>query len=132
MAIIVDIDGTILRNGIYPIKKTIDWVNAQDTVYIVTARPEAARASTVRALRNAGVQYNRLLMNNVGRSHADGLESKRRHGTELKSRVTMAVDNDADARRVYQSVGIKAVNPSSLTKGIWNGAFTKSIRHVNA
>lgn len=125
MAVIVDIDGTILRNGIYPIRKMIDWVNAQDTVYIVTARPEAARESTTRALKNAGVQYNRLLMNSVGRTHADGLESKRRHGRELKGRVTMAVDNDADARAAYESVGVKAVAPGAVTKYNWNGTFTK-------
>ena len=129
MAVIVDIDGTILRSGIYPIRKMIDWVNSQDTVYIVTARPEAARESTTKALKNAGVQYNRLLMNNVGRSHAEGLESKRRHGRSLKGSVSMAVDNDADARAAYESVGIKAVAPSAVTKYNWDGTFTEFYWH---
>lgn len=125
MAVIVDIDGTILRNGKYPISKVIEWVNSQDTVYIVTARPEAARESTVRALRDANVKYNRLLMNGIGRTHAEGLESKRRHGKALKAKVSMAVDNDADARAAYESVGIKAVAPNSVTKYNWHGTFTK-------
>ena len=129
MAVIVDIDGTILSSGIYPIRRMIEWVNSQDTVYIVTARPEAARESTVRALKNAGIQYNRLLMNSVGRSHADGLESKRRHGRELKSRVTLAVDTDADARAIYESVGIKALAPGAVTKYNWQGTFIKFNRH---
>ena len=119
MAVIVDIDGTILRAGTTPIKSMVDWVNQQGTVYIVTARPESARAVTERALRRAGVQYNRLLMNNVGRSHADGLESKRKHGQSLKGSVSFAVDNDADARQAYESVGIKTKSPRDVTKFVW-------------
>jgi ribonucleotide monophosphatase NagD (HAD superfamily) len=125
MAVIVDIDGTLLRNGIYPIKRMVDWVNSQDTVYIVTARPEAARQSTERALKNAGIKYNRLLMNSVGRSHADGLESKKINGKKLKSQVSYAVDNDADARAAYESVGISTKSPGDVSKFNWSGSFIK-------
>jgi len=106
-------------------KRMVEWVNSQDTVYIVTARPESARASTVEALRRAGIQYNRLLMNSIGRSHAEGLESKRRHAKDLKSKVSLAVDNDADARRVYESEGIKTSSPSIANKFNWTGSFIK-------
>lgn len=119
MAVIVDIDGTLLRAGTQPIKSMVDWVNAQDTVYIVTARPESARATTTAALRRAGIKYNRLLMNSVGRTHADGLESKRQHGQDLKGSVSLAVDNDADARRAYESVGIKTKSPKDVAKVTW-------------
>ena len=125
MAVIVDIDGTILFNGTRPNKKMVEWVNSQGTVYIVTARQENRRASTIDALRRAGVKYNRLLMNGVGPSHAEGLESKRRHAKDLKDRVSLAVDNDADARRVYESVGIKTESPSIANKYNWNGFYTK-------
>lgn len=125
MAVIVDIDGTLLRNGIYPIKRMVDWVNSQDTVYIVTARPEAARQSTERALKNAGIKYNRLLMNSVGRSHTDGLESKKINGKKLKSQVSYAVDNDADARAAYESVGISTKSPGDVSKFNWSGSFIK-------
>jgi hypothetical protein len=125
MAVIVDIDGTLLFNGTKPMKRMVEWVNSQDAVYIVTARPEAARASTVEALRRAGIQYNRLLMNSIGRSHAEGLESKRRHAKDLKSKVSLAVDNDADARRVYESEGIKTSSPSIANKFNWTGSFIK-------
>jgi len=125
MAVIVDIDGTLLRNGIYPIRRMVEWVNSQGTVYIVTARPEAARQSTEKALRNAGVKYNRLLMNSVGRSHAEGLESKKLNGKKLKSQVSYAVDNDADARAAYESVGITAKSPSDVSKFNWSGSFIK-------
>ena len=125
MAVIVDIDGTLLFNGIKPMKRIVEWVNSQDIVYIVTARPESARVSTAEALRQAGVKYNRLLMNSVGKSHAEGLESKRRHAKQLKNRVSIAVDNDADARRVYESEGIKTMNPSDIGKSLWQGSFLK-------
>jgi hypothetical protein len=124
MSIIVDIDGTMLFHGKSPIKRVIDYVNSQGIVYVITARPESRRPETVTALKNAGVHYNRLLMNSVGPSHKDGLESKRRHAKSL-SGITEAIDNDADVRRMYESLGLKAVNPSSIGKSIWAGAFTK-------
>ena len=127
MAVIIDIDGTLLRAGTAPIKSMVEWANKQDTVYIITARPESARASTTEALRRAGVQYNRLLMNSVGRSHVEGLESKRRHAQSLKGKVSLAVDNDADARRVYEEVGIKTSSPSIAQKFSWNNSFTYCI-----
>jgi len=126
MAVIVDIDGTLLAYGNKPIKRVIDHVNSLGTVYIVTARPESRRADTVRSLRDAGIKYNRLLMNSVGPTHKDGVESKRRHAKDL-SGVTEAIDNDADVRRMYQQEGIKATNPSSIGKSIWQGAFIKNV-----
>jgi ribonucleotide monophosphatase NagD (HAD superfamily) len=124
MSIIVDIDGTMLARGKTPIRHVIDYVNSQGTVYVITARPESRRAETVAALRSAGVHYNRLLMNSVGPTHKDGIESKRRHARSL-SGVTEAIDNDAGVRRMYESLGLKAVNPSSVGKSIWSGVFTK-------
>lgn len=126
MATIVDIDGTLLAYGNKPIKRVIDYVNSLDTVYIVTARPESRRNETARALRQAGVKYNRLLMNSVGPTHKDGLESKRRHAKELANSVKDAIENDAGARRIYEQQGINAINPSSVGKAIWHGAFVKN------
>ena len=129
MPVIVDIDGTLLAYGNKPIKRVIDYVNSLESVYIVTARPESRRADTVKALRDAGVKYNRLLMNSVGPTHKDGVESKRRHARSL-SGVTQAIDNDADVRRMYEQEGIKAVNPSSIGKSIWQGAFIKNVTRI--
>ena len=53
--VIVDIDNTILRNGIYPIKKMIDYVNElskENKIYIITGRPESDRDETVKSLIN--------------------------------------------------------------------------------
>jgi hypothetical protein len=64
MSVILDIDDTVLRRGIYPIKKTIDYVNSlHTTVYMVTGRMETQRRATESALRKAGVRYAALYMN---------------------------------------------------------------------
>lgn len=126
MATIVDIDGTLLAYGNKPIKRVIEYVNSLDRVYIVTARSESRRKETVKILRQSGVKYNRLLMNSIGPTHKDGLESKRRHARMLRSSVTNAIENDADARRIYEQEGIDTINPSSIGKTLWQGTFVKN------
>ena len=67
--------------------------------------------ATTLALSNADVEYERLLMNKVGPTREDGLQSKRENVDSL-SDVVLAIDNDADVRALYESMGIKAVSPS--------------------
>lgn len=62
--IVVDIDDTLLRNGDQPIQDVIDAVNAAEyPVFILTGRPPADRDKTVQQLQDAGVNYERLIMN---------------------------------------------------------------------
>lgn len=126
--IVSDIDGTVLYNGINPVKKTIDFLRQNSSKYkvvLITARPESKRDSTVAALKKAGVSYDRLMMNSVGPSHRDGLESKKKNMSSL-GQVVLAIDNDRDVRELYASLGIKAISPSKLsanllTKRFWQG-----------
>lgn len=126
--IVSDIDGTVLYNGIHPVKKTIDFLRQNSSKYkvvLITARPESRRDSTVAALKKAGVSYDRLMMNSVGPSHRDGLESKKKNMSSL-GQVVLAIDNDRDVRELYASLGIKAISPSKLsanllTKRFWQG-----------
>ena len=126
--IVSDIDGTILYNGIHPVKTTVDFLRQNSSKYkvvLITARPESKRDSTVAALKKAGVSYDRLMMNNVGPSHRDGLESKKKNVSSL-SQVVLAIDNDRDVRELYAGLGIRAVSPSKLsvnllTKRFWQG-----------
>lgn len=117
-AIICDIDDTLLHNGVQPIKHTIDWINERSKNYkiiLVTGRPESQRAETVRALRKAGVKYNRLIMN--PKSTADTAEYKKETGKRLKAseKIVLAIDNNEKMRAAYESVGIKAIHPSQLS-----------------
>jgi len=112
--VIVDIDNTILRNGIYPIKKMIDYVNElskQNKIYIITGRPEKDRKDTVESLKKAGVKYNRLMMNNIGGGPKDQNESKKKHAESIKEKVLFAIDDNSKMRSEYNNVGIKTKSP---------------------
>jgi archaellum biogenesis ATPase FlaH len=112
--VIVDIDNTILRNGIYPIKKMIDYVNElskQNKIYIITGRPEKDRKDTVESLKKAGVKYNRLMMNNIGNSPKDQNESKKKHAESIKENVLFAIDDNPKMRNAYKEAGIKTKSP---------------------
>jgi predicted negative regulator of RcsB-dependent stress response len=116
--IICDIDGTLLRSGTTPIKKTIDFINEQskkNKIVLVTGRPDSQRAQTVASLRKAGVKYNALKMApNTANTHSRRIEFKRSVGQSLKGEASLAIDNDADARAAYASAGIPTKSPGSL------------------
>jgi archaellum biogenesis ATPase FlaH len=112
--VIVDIDNTVLRNGIYPIKKMIDYINElskEHKIYMITGRPESNRSETVKSLKKAGLKYNRLMMNNIGGSPKDQLESKRKHAQSIKDKIVLAIDDNPKARNVYKNLGIKTKSP---------------------
>lgn len=125
-AIICDIDDTLLAAGTRPIRKTIDWINARAGNYriiLVTGRPASQRAATTRALRAAGVRYNRLIMNPG--STAQSNEYKFEVGKRLKASASpvLAIDNNAGARNSYKKAGIRAVHPSQLTDNMLKFVF---------
>jgi len=112
--IISDIDGTILNGGT-PIASTVEYLDeTEEDVYIVTGRNEEQRAATVRALAAAGVEYENLLMNPG--STSDTLNFKRDMAQRLLEEhdVILAIENNASMRRMYRSLGIKAVNVGEL------------------
>lgn len=112
--VIVDIDNTILRSGIYPIKKMIDYVNElskENKIYIITGRPESSRDDTVKSLKKAGVKYNRLMMNNMGGGPKDQNESKKRHAESIKENILFAIDDNPKMRNAYKQIGIKTKSP---------------------
>lgn len=114
--VIVDIDNTIIRNGIYPIKKMVDYVNElskENKIYIITGRPESDRKDTEQTLKKAGVKYNRLMMNNVGNGKDEQIESKKKHAENIKDKILFAIDDNPKMRNAYQKIGIKTKSPKS-------------------
>lgn len=112
--VIVDIDNTILRNGIYPIKKVIDYVNElskKNKIYIITGRPESKRKDTAEALKKAGVKYNKLMMNGLGDSPKEQNESKIKHAQNIKEKILFAIDDKQSMRNEYKKSGIKTKTP---------------------
>lgn len=113
MAIIVDIDDTLLRNGTQPIQRVIDYVNSlPGDKYIVTGRPESTRAETVRALKSAGVRYTRLYMNPYSTSNSN--KHKGEIAQKLKGKVSLAIENNPSQRAIYSRYGIKTLDPSTI------------------
>ena len=112
--IIVDIDNTIIRNGIYPIKKMIDYVNKlakENKIYIITGRPESDRKDTEETLKKAGIKYNRLMMNNIGGSPEKQIESKLKHAKNIDEKILFAIDDNQKMRNAYRKIGISSKSP---------------------
>lgn len=62
--IVVDIDDTLLRDGTEPMQEVIDAVNMVDyPIFILTGRVPADRDKTIEQLQDAGVRFDRLIMN---------------------------------------------------------------------
>ena len=113
MAIIVDVDDTLLRNGTQPIDKNIEYLKTLDgPIYIVTGRPESDRKDTANALHAAGIKYSRLIMNPY--SSSDTAKFKGEVARELKGRVSLAIDNNATMRHEYEKAGIKTLDPAKI------------------
>lgn len=111
MAAIVDIDNTLLMDGVRPNRAVINIVNKLPDVYLVTGRPETERQRTIKALAAAGITYVQLMMNNFGSDPTAQLESKRFNAKHIMqhAKVTTAIDDNAAARRMYSSLGIPNV-----------------------
>jgi hydroxymethylpyrimidine pyrophosphatase-like HAD family hydrolase len=118
MATIVDIDDTLLRNGTQPIQRTINYLKTlQGPIYIVTGRSPKQKAETVRALHAAGVRYSRLYMNPGPLSDN---EFKYETAKRLNG-VTLAIENNPEARAGYRRAGLKTLDPATLpdVKKMW-------------
>jgi archaellum biogenesis ATPase FlaH len=103
-----------LRNGIYPIKKMVDYVNElskENKIYIITGRPESSRDETVKSLKKAGVKYNRLMMNNIGGGPKDQNESKKKYAESIKENILFAIDDNPKMRSEYNKINIKTKSP---------------------
>lgn len=108
-AIIVDIDGTLTIDGNVN-NPLIEYLNSREAVKIVvTGREERQRESTSRFLDRIGLDYRGLRMNPGGDSNAH----KRDTAVELMRNhdVILAVENNPDARAIYEELGIDTMNP---------------------
>jgi len=116
LAVISDIDGTLLRNGDEPIRRVIDFVMSQPgSLFIVTGRLESERSDTEAALRRAGVTYRRLFM-----KPDDDDDTTPTYKADIAEDlleqydVTLAVDDDPANRRAFASLGIEALDPADI------------------
>lgn len=111
---VVDIDGTLISGG-KPVPRVINWCEANsDEIDILTNRPESERESAKSDLSDAGVTYNRLIMNDTGEPaprFKSAVISKMLSNGE---RVDLFVDNDPDNRAAVSRLGVKTKDPATI------------------
>ena len=115
LAVIVDIDGTLISGGRL-IEKTYAYIDDMtDTeIFIVTGRNDSERDSTIAELDSLGIDYDRLFMN-PGSSAQTPEFKKATAETLLKEfNVILAIDNNPANRKVYRELGITALDVSDV------------------
>lgn len=115
-AVIADIDGTLVTFQGDRNQKVYDYLDSfEDTdIIIVTARLESERDSTVAELDSLDIDYDRLVMK--PNADLDSTEYKKMTAEKLLEtyNVMVAVDDNADIRDAYSSLGITAIAPSDV------------------
>lgn len=117
--IIVDIDDTLIKPNGDPIKSVVSYINQKYDSYrivVVTARYKDRRDETKKQLDDLGIKYDDLNLNDIGKSIGEGFSFKKKEAERLlKSyNVVEAIDNSNRVRDIYNNLGIKTINPTSL------------------
>ena len=113
--VVADIDDTIIHNGNL-IADVVDFIESQEVgIILVTGRLESERAATEAQLSQLGMDYDQLLMNNLG-STAKSTEFKLATVKNLMNDydIVYAVDNNGGVRQGYADLGIPTVDPHNL------------------
>ena len=112
VAVITDIDDTIIRNGTRPIREVIDPINKlPGDLFVVTGREERQRATTVTTLTNAGLRAFQLFMRPD--ASVDTISFKIGEAERIAEtyRITHVFENDAATRDAYAELGLTVFNP---------------------
>jgi len=115
--VVCDIDDTLLRLGTRPMQKNIDALNFMADkfeIVLITGRTENQRDTTVKALKDAGVKYDRLVMKQDAKQDTAEYKKDAAKRLQIAKPINVAIDNDAKARDAYNSLGIHTISPSDL------------------
>ena len=113
-AVIVDIDGTLIKNG-ERVDAVYEYVESLDAdVFIVTGRPESDRADTVAELDNLDIDYDQLFMNDGSTADSNSFKAKTAEELLKTYNIVGAIENNPDARAAYSKLGIPVVNPDRI------------------
>lgn len=115
LAVIVDIDGTLIENGRL-IEKTYAYIDdMEDTeILIVTGRNDSQRDATVAELDSLGVDYDRLFMNPGSTSDTPEFKKATAEALLKEFNVILAIDNNPANRAVYRELGITALDVTDV------------------
>lgn len=78
-------------------------------IYLVTGRMESQREITTSSLKAAGVLFDKLLMNDVGPSKEEQIQSKKNHVEPIASQVVMVFEDNPESKKMYKNLGIPKV-----------------------
>ena len=110
MAVICDMNDTIIDSNFKPITKTVKYLQSlREPIYIVTGADPKDRDMWTAILKRYDVPYTRLLMNPSGSDN----DFKYRTAMRLKP-IRLAIDNNAKARAKYEEAGLKTIHPRDL------------------
>ena len=115
VAVITDIDDTIIRNGTRPIRDVIDHINSlPGDLFVITGREERQRGTTVTTLNNAGLRAFQLFMRPD--ANVDTISFKIGEAERIAKtyRITHVFENDADTRDAYAELGLTVLNPADF------------------
>jgi uncharacterized protein len=115
LAVIVDIDDTLIRDG-QLIQKTYNYLDdMEDTeIFIVTGRNDSTRDETVAELDALGVDYDRLFMNPGSTADTPAFKKATAERLLQEYNVIIAIDNNPANRAVYRELGITALDVSDV------------------
>lgn len=119
LGIIVDVDNTLVK-GNKPVQKTIDYINKKwdnHRIIVVSGRPKSRTEETKRELDRAGVRWDEIYLSDFPIGPNSSRAFKEYKAKELQKqgvKITQAIDDDSEARRLYTQAGIKSMSPSSF------------------
>ena len=111
MAILVDINGTVAREG-KPIQTTIDYLKTvSEDIYFISGSHESLRKIYVSLLDSFGLTYVEIILNPI----EDNTDYQFKVDSAKKiPNLTLAIDNNVKVLKLYQSIGISTVSPEDL------------------
>ena len=112
-AVIVDIDGTLIRGG-QPDEKVLRYLETfeKDYLVVLTARDESTRAETEAEIDF--LDYDQLIMKSD--STQSNAEFKKAEAEKLQEsyNVMIAIDDNNDNLRVFRELGITSLHPNEV------------------
>jgi HK97 family phage prohead protease len=115
LALIVDIDNTLITFDGDARTEVIDWVNsAEGRLFVVTGRVEAERDRTEQVLQAIGLRAHRLYMKPDSSSETPAFKYALAEELLDEWDIWIAVDDNPDNRAEFRRLGIDAVAPDDL------------------
>jgi hypothetical protein len=111
MAILVDINGTIASEG-KPIKKSVDYLKTLSTdIYFISGSHESLRKRYVNLLEMLDLSYVEIILNPIDQDKDYDFKLSM---AQTIPNLEFAIDNNPKVLKLYESVGIKTLNPKDL------------------